>query len=461
MPIIHPIVDVTISNSEQNLLNSKRTIICGLIAPSNSTTYNVGDIEVFTNLTDVYAKLGHDTSNGNFAVKYIEEIFAQNDHSIVKYAYCGKNTASGTAIIVNNVNGYEIGSEVITLTDASAFSVGDTIKIGTGADEIIRKISAIAVNDITIAPIDVDVADTTAVEIVTLFASAGLGTCRTALRNEKFRIYIEENTDYADILANVVPYLNNRDDDDLFTQAFFGFDFGVTTTQAKTLSTALNNKFLSSLYGLLYNEDIKLYGGVYTAVRSASIYARELSAYNQYSKALISLNAMPLDGIKDVVNNETYKHLTVTEDNDLIDNYVSAISVMTVLGEEKVAFRKIVTTYNLDDLNNPSTDYTLLAGSNIDILFKELLDIRINETLQRQVLSREPLNSNNIGILLGDVESEIARWSFIDRNYANGGFEPTITGNFTATVGEYEIKVRFKGIDSIDRVFVKGYRIFK
>ena len=462
MPNLKPIVNVTVSNQEQLLLNDRRTIRWGIVAPANATGLSVGDVVQFTNLTDAYATLGRDTSNGNLAIRYIELAFAQNSRSVINYSYPGKNIDSVTTTTINNVGGYPAGTTLITVADATGIVLGDYITIDTGEKEMMRKVLLVAGNNITVDRLDYDIDNGVAVVKLTMFdASTNIPLCRTALANEEFRIYVEDS--YGSTLwTSLATWLDTRDENELYTQAFCGSEFAQTSAGFSSAIITLNNMFIYPIYGLgVERQDNRLYNGNYLAVSTASRYARELSAYNQYENAFISMNSLEVENIKDVISPETGEHFTDRFADELIDLNMSIVKPMVVQGKSVVAIRKLITSYNEDEAGNPSTDYTMMAGPNINILYQTTMKTLINTVLARQVENREPINNNNIQILVSEVHAKLKNAQYVDKNVLSGGFEPSTTYSFTGTTGEVEIEQRFKGIDSIDRVFVKAYRLFQ
>jgi len=462
MPNLKPIVNVTVSNQEQLLLNDKRTVKWGIVAPANATGLSAGDVVKFTNLTEAYATLGKDTSNGNLAIRYIELAYSQNSRSVIFYSYPGKNTDSATSTTINNVGGYPAGTTTIKVTSGTGIVVGDYITIDTGEKEMFRKVLGVATNDLTVDRLDYAIDNAVAVVKMTMFDGAtNLPLCRTALANEDFRIYIEDSYG-ATHWGNVSTWLQTRDTNELYTQAFFGSEFSETASSFVADVVATNERYIYPIFGVGVEEkDGRLQNGTYMACSVASVYARELSAYNQYETSFITMNSLEIENLSDVLNTEDGSHFTDKYADDLIDQNVSIVKPMTVNGQSVVAVRKLITSYNEDDLGNPDTSYTMMAGPNIDILYRVTMKNRIQTVLNRQVLNREPINNNNIDILISEVHGELKKGQYVDRNPLSGGFEPTTTYNFTTTTGEVEIEQRFKGIDSIDRVFVKAYRLFQ
>lgn len=464
MAVLHPIVKTRIDTSELALRNLLRTVTWGVVFPAKSFTGAVvGDIYEFNSVQEAINTLGTDTSDTNTALEVIQEIFQYNPYSVVKYCYPGENTVDSSTTI-NNAAGYLKGATVITL--AAAPTLGDVIVINPGTEqEQVRKVLAVATNDATIQPLDFDISDTDPVDVIQEFDRAtNLPTCRTALQNEEFRVYIEDSygsTNASAIATYIDDVTNGRDENDLYTQAFFGFDYGVSQTDAKLQSDLVNSRHVQFVYGLGGNAQKGTRSGAYTAAVVAARFAADLSAYNLESRPLITLNNRSLtNSFSTLVGNEVGAKILPKEADDLLDNNVSALLIKPVDLRSQVVIHKVVTTYQADGAGQPDTTYSNISDPNIDIQLREIINRGISQFLDDQIEKKNPINSNTVDLLITRAQSIVNDYTGIDVNPDSGGFTPIVTGEFDATVAsQYNLSFRFKAIDSIDRVITTAFKV--
>ena len=286
--------------------------------------------------------------------------------------------------------------------------------------------------------------------LITEIDDAVYTTCRATLETEAFDSYIEDRTGSAPMAA-VSTFLDNRIDNELFSRAVFGVEYGTSPSTAKTEAQDVNDQYIRVVYPVYKDEDDEvIYEGSVNAARHLAVFNRQLSKQRLDNNVVVSTVYLPLSKVSEVQSPDIDTALTMTVINDLIDNNVSAGFQKTIAGINAIRIIKDITTYNEDDLGLPSITYTNIVDTEANIKIRT----DVPDVIERAIAVRNDVGNTlttkeeDLKDLENIILNKINTYDFLETTGENGVI-PTVFVE-SIVVGEAKVTIVYKVVESLD-----------
>jgi hypothetical protein len=436
------------------LLNAARNVTIGIIGPSASGT--PGSAATYTDLSTALTAIGTATTNGAYLPYLLKELYRVNDSQKVVVATTYNPGAFGGYTPTTISGGLAAGATTGIVASATGLANGDYVKMVDSAStpvEVFRKIT-ISGTTLSFGALESALTGTITVTKLSKPTTNQINAARTAVGAVTgVELYVEIVED-ATQLGNVKDFLEDREEEDIFTIGIVGELVGTTlpgaTSATVTLAEGGNCKRLVYVAGDVTLTDSAVKAPA-AAPMIAAVFADLKGKQRVKNEAALSFNDYPISNIGD------YTAYTKADRTALTNGHVTVLVNKTIRGIASHRVYQMVTTYNEDSLGNPSTIYANMSDTNVEDLMRELVASDFDAWSADLTMAGDPLttNSEDLMKMRGHVESLISTFSFVDRDFTNRVEVSSSSANAV------QIKIIYKAVDvahQIELVLVKNIR---
>lgn len=447
-------IKTTADTSIADLLTALRTVHIGIIGPTASGT--PGAAATYTSKASALAGIGASTANGAYVADLVTELYRVNDSQKVTIGTTINPSAFGGYTPTTISGGLLAGATTATVASATGLSSGDYIKMVDSAStpvEVYRKIS-ITGTTITFGTLEKALTGTITVTKITQANTTQLAAARTAVGNVTgVEVYVEI-TDNATELTAIKTFLSDRETEEKFTLAIIGEPVGQTlpgsTSATVTLAQNVNSKRVVYVPGDVTLKDTGKKVPAAAAVLAATL-ADMVGKQRVQTKALLSLNDMTLPNISD------YTAYTKADRTALTNGNCTVFINKTIAGISSYRVYQVVTTYNKDSQNNPSTVYSNISDIMVEDLMRSLVSADFDAWSAELTAQGDPLTttSDDLAKIKGHEQALLSTFSFLDTDFNN---RVDVT---SPSANAVQVKLIYKAVNvahQIELVFVKNIR---